>query len=142
MVAMNLIFGALAVLSLALLLWQWLVGRRFPLHKRESDFSFSPAITIFKPLKGCDASTEECLRSWLFQSYSGPIQILFAVASGDDPVCEIVRRLLKEFPKADAQLIVCSPLQGANAKIAKLAQVEALAKYDIYVISDADVRVP
>ena len=163
---LNLIFGFLALLSLALTLWQWLVARRFPLHQRVAafsslpDFSSSrreealssppqpstlnpqPPLTLLKPLKGCDPATEGCLRSWLTQQYTGPTQILFGVGAADDPVCEIVHKLLQEFPAADAQLVVGNPLPGANAKVAKLAELEGLAKHELLVISDADVLVP
>ena len=207
---LNLIFGFLALLSLALTLWQWLVARRFPLHQRisapssPSDLPSSrgeealtspprpsplatphepqremngpislslspskgervpeagkgarqgykeripsgnslPSVTLLKPLKGCDAATEECLRSWFAQQYRGPMQILFGVAAAEDPVCGIVRKLLQEFTAIDAQLVVGSPLPGANAKVAKLAELEGLAKHELLVISDADVRVP
>jgi len=143
-VILNLIFGALAVLSLALTLWQWLVAWRFPLHQRiaTSTLNPQPPLTLLKPLKGCDPATEDCLRSWFTQDYPSPIQILFGVAAADDPVCGIVRRLLQEFPGRDAQLVVAPPLPGANAKVAKLAGLEPLAKHDLLVISDADVRVP
>ena len=97
---------------------------------------------MLKPLKGCDAATEDCLRSWFTQQYAGPMQILFGVADGEDPVCGIVRKLLQEFPGRDAQLVVCGPLLGANAKVSKLVELERLAKHDVLVISDADVRVP
>jgi hypothetical protein len=70
------------------------------------------------------------------------MQILFGVAAADDPVCGIVRKLLQEFTAIDAQLVVGSPLPGANAKVAKLAELEGLAKHELLVISDADVRVP
>ncbi len=43
---LNLIFAALALLSLALLLWQWLAARRFLLHKRAANPAFTPAITL------------------------------------------------------------------------------------------------
>jgi ceramide glucosyltransferase len=132
----------LALLSLALLLWQWLVARRFPLHQRVTDASFTPDVTLLKPLKGCDAATEDCLRSWFAQQYGGRVQILFGVASAEDPVCTIVQRLQKEFPDRDAQLLVSGPLTGTNAKVSKLAQLEPMAKHDLFVISDADVRVP
>ena len=139
---LNATFASLALLSLALLLWQWLVARRFPVHRRVSDNSFTPDVTLLKPLKGCDSATENCLRSWFTQRYAGRVQILFAVASAEDPVGAIVRRLQQEFPGHDAQLVVCGPLFGANAKVSKLAQLELLAKHDLLVISDADVRVP
>jgi len=70
------------------------------------------------------------------------VQILFGVASAEDPICSIARKLMVEFPASDAQLIVCGPLLGANAKVSKLVELERLAKHEVLVISDADVRVP
>lgn len=137
----HLIFALLAWLSLALLLWQWVVARRFPLHRRVSESSFCPPVTILKPLKGCDAFTEGCLRSWFQQEYAGPVQWLLGVASPEDPVCGVVSKLLKEFPRADAQLIVCGPLSGANLKVSKLIELARAARHEIWVISDADVRI-
>jgi len=141
-VLFNTIFGALALLSLSLTLWQWLVARRFPLHRRAADAACCPAVTLLKPLKGCDETTEDCLRSWMAQAYPGTIQLLFGVASAEDPVCSLVRKLLQEFPKLDTQLLVCGPLAGTNLKVSKLVELEKLAKHEVLVISDADVRVP
>ncbi len=139
---LNIIFGFLALLSFALLLWQWLVARRFPLHQRMPAHSFPPAVTFLKPLKGCEPSTEDCLRSWFVQEYTGRVQLLFGVDSADDPVGSVVRKLQQEFPASDSQLIVCGPPRGANAKVSKLVELDHLAKHDLLVISDADVRVP
>ena len=138
----NAILAALALLSLALALWQWLAARRFPLHRRAADFSFSPAITLLKPLKGCNGTTAESLQSWFNQNYAGRTQILFGVADANDPVCKIVRELIEKNPGHDAQLVFCNRLSGANAKVAKLVQLEKLAKHDLILVSDADVRVP
>jgi len=141
-VILRLIPGILACLSFALLVWQWLAALRFPLHARAGGTSSSPGVTLLKPVKGCDAHTEDCLRSWFAQDYAGPVQVLFGVAAADDPACAIIRQLLGEFPNTDAQLVVCGPLLGANAKVSKLAQISKLAKHEVVVISDADVRVP
>jgi ceramide glucosyltransferase len=141
-VVLNTVLGALAFLSLVLLLWQWFVAIRFPLHRRVADRSFSPPVTLLKPLRGCDPTTETSLRTWFTQDYHSPLQILFGVASADDPVCVIVRKLLAESPSKDAQLIICGPLTGANAKVSKLIELERLAKHEILIISDADVRIP
>jgi ceramide glucosyltransferase len=138
----NAIFAALAPLSLALALWQWLAARRFPLHRRVADPSFVPAITLLKPLKGRDETTADSLQSWFNQNYAGPTQILFGVADADDPVGKIVNELIQKNPGRDAQLVVCGESLGTNGKISTLIQLERSAKYELILISDADVRVP
>jgi ceramide glucosyltransferase len=136
------ILGVLAILSFILMLWQWLAAWRFPLHRRGTDQSFVPAVTLLKPLKGCDEHTAACLRSWLAQNYAGQVQTFFAVADAKDPACAVVKQLLAEFPQRDAQLVVCPKCLGANAKVSQLAQLEPQVKYEIIVVSDADVKAP
>ena len=138
----NAILAALALLSLALALWQWIAARRFPLHRRAAETGLAPAISLLKPLKGCDATTAESLQSWLNQNYSGRTQILFGVADANDPVCEIVREIIAKNPDRDAQLVICGGVLGANAKVSTLAQLEKLTQHDLILVSDADVRVP
>jgi len=135
------ILAALAGLSFALQLWQWLAARRFPLHQRVTP-GFFPALTLLKPLKGCDETTAASLESWLTQNYSGPVQVLFGVADPADPVGDIVRALIQKNPAADAQLVVCPETLGANAKVSTLIQLEKLVKHGLVLVSDADVRVP
>lgn len=135
-------FGAIATLSCGLTLWQWLAARKFPLHQKTAVENFAPAVSILKPLKGCDATTRESLQSWLRQNYAGPVEILFGVADENDPVAEIVRALLAENPATNARLVVCQNLIGANAKSAKLMQLEKIARHDLILTCDADVRVP
>lgn len=137
-----LVLAGLAGVSLALLLWQWWEGVRCPLNPPGWTGPTAPGLTLLKPLKGADAETETCLRSWLRQEYPGPLQVLFAVAGEDDPVVPVVRRLLTECPAADARLVVCPERLGPNSKVSKLAQLEPLARHDLWVISDADVAVP
>jgi ceramide glucosyltransferase len=139
---LNFIFAALAVLSVALTFWQFFAARKFPLHQRIADPAFSPAISLLKPLKGCDDTTAASLETWFNQNYAGATQILFGVANADDPVCKLVHELIQKYPKTDAQLIVCGETLGANAKISTLIQLEKLAKHDLILFSDADVRVP
>jgi len=140
-VLLNVFFGSLAALSWLLALWQWIAARRFPLHRRGAGAPVVPGVSVLKPLKGCDALTEACLESWFGQEYPGDIQLLFGVASAEDPVCEVVRKLIRKFPGCHAELKICTPLCGTNAKIAKLAQLEDLAAHEILIISDADVKV-
>lgn len=124
------------------MIWQWLAARRFPLHRKTAADGFAPAVSILKSLKGCDETTRASLETWLKQDYSGPAEIIFGVADGGDPVCEVVLQLMAENPGCQARLVICENLVGANAKVAKLAQLEKLAAHDLILISDADVRVP
>jgi ceramide glucosyltransferase len=141
-VVLSTVLAILAFLSLALTLWQFIVALRFPLHQRAAGRSFTPPITLLKPLKGCDPETFHCFESWLTQDYAGPMQILFGVSSADDPVCEIVRQLIAGHPERDAQLMICSESFGANAKVSTLIQLLRRTKHDVIIVSDADVRVP
>lgn len=122
--------------------WQYFAARKFPLHRRIADPAFVPPVSILKPLKGCDTTTADSLATWFGQDYQGAVQILFGVASADDPVCGVVRKLIQKNPKADAQLIICGEALGANAKVSTLIQLERLARHDLVLASDADVRIP
>ncbi len=139
------LLAALAVISLLTTLWQFLAAMLIPLHRRNTALNKSaslPSVTILKPLKGCDLETRHCLTSWFQQQYSGPVQILFGVADPNDPVCALVRELLARHPGVDAQLCVCPENLGANAKVSTLIQLTRLARYEMIIVSDADVCVP
>ena len=145
------ILGLLTLLSFGLLLWQFVAAGRFPLHRRTVDDSFTPPVVLFKPLKGSDEHTVECLRSWLTQDYRGPVRVLFGVAEADDPVVSFVRELLKEFPRVAAEVVITGEPHGPNAKVASLSRLyekflasdpPGAKELELLVISDADVRVP
>jgi ceramide glucosyltransferase len=138
----NATFAGLALLSLALALWQWLVARRFPLHRRVVKSSFAPDVTLLKPVKGCDETTADSLQSWFDQNYAGPVQILFGVHSAADPAGKIISDLIQKNPGRDAQLVICGDSLGTNGKVSTLIQLERLAKHELILVSDADVRVP
>ena len=137
-----LILGSFTVLSTALTFWQWIVGRRFPLNRRTTVPSATPAMTLLKPLKGCDAESERCLASWLDQHGSERVQILFGVSSENDPASALVRRLLAAHPGVDGELVVCPQPLGPNGKLSILAQLQPRVKHDIMVVSDDDVEAP
>jgi ceramide glucosyltransferase len=122
-VALTFILTALALLSLGILLWQFVVALCFPLHKRVADSGYAPPVTLLKPLKGVDAETWHCLESWFDQDYAGPVQILFGVGSPDDPACEMARQLIAARPERVAQLVSCGEPLGLNAKVSTLIQL-------------------
>ena len=136
------VLSALAVVSFGLSIWQFAASMRFPLHRLAPEATATPRVSVLKPLKGCDTETRDCLRSWLTQECPADVEVLFGVESKADPVCEIVRSLIREYPKCSAHLIVCGERLGPNPKVSKLAQLARLAKHEIICASDADTRVP
>jgi ceramide glucosyltransferase len=76
------------------------------------------------------------------QRYDGPVQLLFGVASPDDPACTIVSELLAQHPGVTAELVICDQVIGCNGKVSTLAQLEPIIAHQIVIISDADVLVP
>src|SRR3984957_11210442 len=99
-----------------------------------------PAATIFKPLCGAEPDTYECLRSFCDQDYLH-YQVVFGVADFNDPVVAIAERLKREFPHRDINLIVDRRQHGSSRKVSNLVNMMPLARHDVFVISDSDVRV-
>ena len=115
---------------------------RFPLHQRVAPPTVMPGITLLKPVKGCDTTTADSLQSWFDQNYAGPVQILFGVSTTADPACNVISDLIQKNPAHDARLVICGESLGTNRKVSKLIQLARLAKHELILVSDADVRVP
>ena len=101
---------------------------------------FTPPVTVFKPLKGCDEGLEENLRSFFRLNYP-TYQLLFGVADPSDPAIAVVQKLLREFPAHDARLIVGNPAFGLNPKVENLAAMDRYRRHDTILISDSNVVV-
>lgn len=102
---------------------------------------FAPAVTLLKPLRGVDPGMAEAFASHCRQDYSGDYEILFGIATPDDPAGDLVRQLQADFPDRDIRLILCPEDLGANGKVSCLAQLLPHARHDLIVINDSDIRV-
>jgi len=100
----------------------------------------SPQISVLKPLSGVDDGLEENLRSFFRQDYSN-FEILFAVRTPKDPAVPVVERLCAEFPAVASTLLVTGEPPYPNAKVFSLDNMLAVAKHDLIVMSDSDIRV-
>jgi len=100
---------------------------------------FAPPVTVLKPLKGAGPELERNLESFCRLRY--PLyQIVCGVASPDDPAIAVVQRIQRRFPRRDIVLAVAREA-GTNRKVANLVHMMRHARYDVLVLSDADVRV-
>jgi ceramide glucosyltransferase len=131
---------ACGVFTLLFTLAAAVFARRFLLAPRQRPATSLPPITLIKPLKGEDLDLDENLASFCRQDYPC-FQILFCLASPDDPALASVSRLKKEFPEADIEVVVSKNRIGYNPKVNNMANAYPFAKYDLLLMSDSDIRV-
>jgi len=94
-----------------------------------------------KPLKGLDFQLEENLESFFRLEYP-KFELLFSVASEEDPAYEIVRRVASKFPRVRARIFVGEVKVGGNPKVNNLVKGYQAAAHDWILVSDSNVRVP
>jgi len=97
-------------------------------------------VTLYKPLHGLDYGMKENLLSFCRQDYPD-YQVVFGVCSADDPALSIVREVMAECPDVDTQLVINERSNANNPKVSNLINMDEVAKYEILVISDSDMRV-
>jgi ceramide glucosyltransferase len=100
-----------------------------------------PAVSILKPVKGMDEDSYDNFASFCSQEYSGALQIIFAVASPDDPAVAVIKQLQADFSNHDISLIINPAQHGPNQKVSNLINAFPEAKYDIIIICDSDISV-
>ncbi len=115
-------------------------SRRFLFARALRSAAPLPPITVIKPLKGEDHDLQENLASFCRQDYPC-YQILFCLASPDDPALAAVSRLKKNFPETDIEVVVSKSRIGYNPKVNNMANAYPFAKYDLLLMSDSDIRV-
>jgi ceramide glucosyltransferase len=100
-----------------------------------------PKVAVLKPLHGRSDSLGPNLVSYLETSYPR-VQFIFGVSSYEDPAAELPPALRPVYQFANLTLVVGEEPECQNRKVAKLIRmVERADKAEIFVLSDADVRV-
>jgi ceramide glucosyltransferase len=137
------LFTALLTLSgivySAMALW---AARRFDhAPAPQPDPTFTPGISILKPVKGVDARMHAGLVSHCAQNYAGQFELLFGVNSLDDPAVAEIARLRVEHPHIPIRLIECPARLGPNGKLSNLSQMLPHAQFEHILVNDSDILV-
>ncbi|MEJ5329697.1 MAG: bacteriohopanetetrol glucosamine biosynthesis glycosyltransferase HpnI [Desulfobaccales bacterium] len=131
------------ILWLVSLLYQvgaWICLRRFFALSPSLAATSGPGVTVFKPVKGWEPGMRECLESFLTQEYA-PYEVLFGVADPQDPALQYLRELAAAHSGVPVKVVLCPEVRGLNPKVSILQQLAPLARYDLLVLADADVKV-
>jgi ceramide glucosyltransferase len=133
----SLFFYMLCSFSLA----SFLAERRKALTQSPLPDSQFPPVSILKPLKGVDPEMWASFCSHCEQQYP-QFQLIFGVSDRSDPAIEVVRELQVKYPNLPIELVVCARALGTNIKVSNLAQMLPVARHEVIIVNDSDIRVP
>ena len=100
-----------------------------------------PGVSILKPAKGMDGDSYDNFASFCSQKYPGDVQLVFAVASPDDPVVAVIRQLMADYSNHDISLVINPALHGPNYKVSNLINAFPEVRHDLIIVCDSDISV-
>jgi ceramide glucosyltransferase len=130
----------LALAPFAYYLLAMYAARRFFRRRSQRPASFTPPVSVLKPIKGLDHESYENYASFCKQDYP-EFEILFNVPDAADPAIPVIKRIISDFPQRSIRLLIGAEHLGACNKVNKLCRLVREARYDVFVISDSDIRV-
>ena len=100
-----------------------------------------PEVSVLKPLRGLDQDLERCLETFFTQDHP-KFELVFGVTDANDPALQIVERLRGRYPNVTARVCVHSGVGALNPKVDNLAGLLPIARYDLVLVSDSNIRAP
>ena len=97
-------------------------------------------MTILKPICGLEKELEANIRSCCEQDYP-TYQVVLSVQRADDPAIPLLRALASEYGPDRITLAQSTAAPLANGKIHNLLGAIEVARHELLVLSDSDVRV-
>ncbi len=118
---------------------------RFGLRKRRDDraeMDFLPPLSVLKPLHGTEPGLERNIETFFEQDYP-EFELLFCARHETDAGLQVARAVGARYPQVDARYVTCGePMpKFHNAKVYSLEKLDSVAKHELFITSDADVRV-
>ncbi len=102
--------------------------------------SFTPPVSLLKPVHGAEAGLEKHFATFFDQDYP-EYEILFCARHMDDPGLAAARHVAACFPHVPVQFLASGEPTVPNAKLLSLELMAERAQHGILIISDSDVRV-
>lgn len=131
---------AAGVFSAGFALLSAAAGYAFLRRRRLAAARELPPVTILKPLKGLEPGLYESLETFCRLDYPR-FQLLFTLASPEDPSLPVLSRLRQAHPELDIEIIVSKHRIGFNPKINNVSNAAPFIKHDVLLFCDSDIRV-
>ena len=101
----------------------------------------APGVTIVQPLCGVESFSRDTLRSIFALDYRD-YEIIFCLASGDDPIAPLVRGVIAANPHRPARLLMGDDRISANPKLNNVVKGWKAARNEWIIIADSNVLMP
>jgi ceramide glucosyltransferase len=140
MLRILLIFGLFGILTSTVYLALVFVATARFRRRPKTLPAFMPPVSVLKPLHGAEPGLREFLEGF-FQLDYPEYEILFCARRETDPGLAIARELSKKYPLVPVRILTSGDPPWPNARCFSLNEMKAVARHDILVITDSDVRV-
>jgi ceramide glucosyltransferase len=118
-------------------------ARNFFLKQRRRGpypMDFAPPISILKPVRGTDRGAYDNYASFCRLDYP-EYEMVFVVQDDEDPAIPVIQKVMADFPATKIRMLVGAEDLGYSNKVCKMVRLVREAKYELFVLSDSDVRV-
>jgi ceramide glucosyltransferase len=118
-------------------------ARKFFLKQRSRGpypSDFAPPISILKPVRGTDRGAYDNFASFCRLDYP-EYEMVFVVQDDEDPAIPVIQKVMADFPATKIRMLVGAEDLGYSNKVCKMVRLVREARYDLFVLSDSDVRV-
>jgi ceramide glucosyltransferase len=98
---------------------------------------------MLKPLHGTEPGMERNIETFFEQEYPGEFELLFCARHETDLGLQLARKVGERYQQVDAKYLTCGePMpKFHNAKVYSLEKLDSVARNELLITSDADVRV-
>ena len=107
---------------------------------RERPSSFTPGVSILKPILGADPAFFEAIRSHALIDYPR-FEILFGIRErATDTAVPHIERLIREFPGVSIRIVDVTT-ETPNGKVGSMIDLAHAARYPMLLVNDSDISV-
>jgi ceramide glucosyltransferase len=114
-------------------------GLRFR-SRRNDQGSYTPPVSILKPLHGKDSGLEENLETFFTLNYP-EFELIFCARSLSDPGILCAREVAARFPSIPTRFLASGEPLWQNPKTFSMSLLVEAAQHEVILFSDSDVRV-